>query len=119
MPAAKATPAKATASKSTAGNAASKACTAIVSYKVNYDDVDNFLNAYDRANDFLKKQSGHVSSTLHRSMSSNAPFRFVNVAKWKTVEDFRRATQSTEYLEASSWLDAYPVYAAAYDTVRS
>lgn len=97
---------------------AKKPCTAIVSYKVNYDDVDNFLNAWDRANDHLKKQPGHLSTTLHRSMSANATFRFVNVAKWKTVDDFRNATQSNEYQDAASWLSTYPVFAAAYDTVR-
>jgi len=97
---------------------AKQQCTAIVSYKVHYDDVENFMNAYDRANDYLKAQPGHVSTTLHRAMSANAPFRFVNVAKWKTVDDFRKATQSNEYQEASGWLGAYPVYAAAYDTVR-
>lgn len=98
---------------------AKKPCTAIVSYKVSYEDVDNFLDAWDRANDHLKNQPGHVSTTLHRSMSANAKFRFVNVAKWETVEHFRNATQSNEYQEASSWLSSYPVYAAAYDTVRS
>ena len=107
------------ASGATTKNAATKPCTAIVSYKVRDEDVDNFLNAWDRANDFLKKQPGHVSTTLHRAMSSSPPFRFVNVAKWKTVEDFRKATQSTGYQEASGWLRAYPVYASVYDAVRS
>jgi len=106
------------ASAATSKNAASKPCTVIVSYKVNAEDVDNFMNAWDRANSFLKKQSGHVSTSLHKAMSANPYFRFVNVAKWKTVEDFRKATQSTAYQEASGWLEAYPVYASAYDTVR-
>ena len=102
----------------TTQNAAGKACTVIVSYKVNSEDVDNFMNAWERANNHLKKQAGHVSTNLHRAMSANPTFRFVNVAKWKTVEDFRKATQSPGYREASGWLETYPVYAAAYDTVR-
>ena len=108
------TKASATASK----NSGNKPCTVIVSYKVHAEDVDNFLNAWDRANDHLKKQNGHVSTNLHRAISANPYFRFVNVAKWKTVEDFRKATQSDDYREVSGWLEAYPVYAAAYDTVR-
>ncbi len=96
-----------------------KPCTAIVSYKVNFEDVDTFLNAWDKANEFLKNQPGHVSTTLHRAMSANPPFRFVNVAKWKTVDDFRKATQSPAFHEASGLLSAYPVYASAYDTVRN
>jgi heme oxygenase (mycobilin-producing) len=116
MPAAKTA---ATKAAGTTKNAASKPATVIVSYKVKDEDADNFLNAWERANDFLKKQPGHVSTTLHRAMSSNPPFRFVNVAKWKTVEDFRKATQSVGYKEAAGWLSAYSVYASVYDTVRS
>lgn len=106
---------KAAATKATA----TKPCTAIVSYRVNAEDVDTFLDAWDRANAFLKKQPGHLSTTLHRAVSANPPFRFVNVAKWKSVEDFRKATQSPGHQEASGHLWAYPVYAAAYETVRS
>jgi heme-degrading monooxygenase HmoA len=109
----------ATKAAATTKNAASKPCTVIVSYKVRDEDAENFLNAWDRANDYLKKQGGHVSTTLHRAMSSNPPFRFVNVAKWKTVEDFRKATQSVGYKEAAGWLSAYPVKASVYDAIRS
>jgi len=95
-----------------------KQCTAIVSYQVKHEDIDTFLDAWEMANDFLKKQPGHVNTTLHRAISANPPFRFVNVAKWKTVNDFRTATQATGYAEAAGRLNPYPVYAAAYDTVR-
>lgn len=96
-----------------------KQCTAIVSYRVKHEDVETFLEAWKKANDFLKKQPGHVSSTLHRAISANPAFRFVNVAKWKTVDDFRDATQAVGYQEAAGRLTAYPVYAAAYEAVPS
>ncbi len=96
-----------------------KQCTAIVSYQVKYEDIETFLDAWEQANDFLKKQPGHVSNTLHRAISANPPFRFVNVAKWKTVNDFRRATQSTGFQEAAGRLNPYPVYASAYETVTT
>ena len=94
-------------------------CTAIVSYRVKHEDVDNFLEAWEIANDFLKKQTGHVSNTLHRAVSANPPFRFVNVAKWKTIDNFRDATQASGYQEAAGRLSAYPVYAAAYEALPS
>ena len=94
-----------------------KQCTAIVSYRVKHEDVDNFLEAWEIANDFLKKQPGHVSNTLHRAVSANPPFRFVNVAKWKTIDNFRDATQASGYQEAAGRLSAYPVYAAAYESL--
>lgn len=97
--------------------AVGKQCTAIVSYKVNVEDIDTFLTAWGRANEYLKKQPGHVKTALHRAVSANPPFRFVNVAQWKTAEAFRKATQSPEYSEASGLLRAYPVYASVYETV--
>jgi heme-degrading monooxygenase HmoA len=96
----------------------SSPCTAIVSYKVRAEDIDTFLDAWDQANAFLKKQPGHVSTTLHGAVSANPPFRFVNVAKWRSANDFRKATQSAGYLEASGRLDAYPLYGSVYEAVR-
>ena len=92
-------------------------CTAIVSYKVNVEDVDAFLEAWHMANDHLKKQPGHLTTTLHRAVSANPPFRFVNVATWKTADAFRKATQSPAFQEASGRLGAYPLFASVYDTV--
>lgn len=97
--------------------AASKQCTAIVAYKVGTEDVATFLDAWKQANDHLKQQPGHVSTTLHRAKSANPEFRFVNVAKWKSDDDFRNATQSVGFREASGRLGAYPVRAAVYDIV--
>jgi heme-degrading monooxygenase HmoA len=94
-------------------------CTAIVSYKVLAEDVDTFLDAWDHANTFLKKQSGHMASTLHGAVSANPTFRFVNVGKWRSADDFRKATQSAGYAEAASRLAAYPIYASVYEDVRS
>ncbi len=96
-----------------------KECTAIVSYKVKEEDVETFLDSWDRAQVFLKKQTGHVSSTLHGAVSANPPFRFVNVAKWKSADAFRKAVSSSGYQEASGGLRAFPVRASVYDSIRS
>ena len=121
--AAKAAASKATASKAAGAQAAMSRvsvspCTAIVSYKVRSEDVDTFLDAWDQANAFLKKQAGHVSTTLHGATSANPPFRFVCVAKWRSADDFRKATQASGYRDAAGRLEAYPVYASVYDNVR-
>jgi len=94
-------------------------CTAIVSYEVNAEDAEAFVEAWRLANDHLKKQPGHVSTVLHRAVSAAPPFRFVNVAKWKTADDFRKATQSPAFQEASGRLGAYPIFASVYETVPS
>lgn len=96
---------------------ATNECTAIVAYKVRVEDVDTFLDAWGRANNHLKSQPGHLSTTLHRASSANPAFRFVNVAKWKSQDDFRKATQSIAFREVAGSLVAYPVRAAVYDVV--
>jgi len=92
-------------------------CTAIVSYEVKAEDTEAFLEAWRLANAHLKKQAGHVSTSLHRAVSANPPFRFVNVAKWKSADDFRKATQSPAFQEASGRLGAYPLFASVYESV--
>jgi heme-degrading monooxygenase HmoA len=93
-------------------------CTAIVSYEVGCEDVDTFMDAWDQANAFLKKQPGHVGTQLYGAVSANPTFRFVAVAKWKSADDLRKAIQSSGYAEASGRLSAYPVHGSAYDVVR-
>lgn len=116
--AAKATESKAAPARAGMSRVAASPCTAIVTYRVRAEDIDTFLEAWDQANAFLKKQSGHVSTTLHGAVSANPYFRFVNVAKWKSADDFRKATQSSGYQTAAGRLDAYPVYASVYENVR-
>jgi len=93
-------------------------CTAIVSYEVHGEDCDKFLNAWKKANAHVQAQPGHVSTTLHQSASANPDFRFVNVSCWDSADDFRAATQSEAFREASAQLEAYPIHAAVYDTVE-
>lgn len=94
-------------------------CTAIVAYEVRAEDIGKFLNAWEKANDFLKVQAGYISSELHEAASANPDFRFVNIGRWQCADDFRVATQSTRFREASGLLDAYPIHAAVYGVVRT
>jgi len=94
-------------------------CTTIVAYEVNGEDCDKFLNAWKEADAHLQKQKGHVSTTLHKSASANPDFRFVNVSCWDSADDFRAATQSEEFREASAKLEAYPVHASVYEVVET
>ncbi|MGI9080382.1 MAG: antibiotic biosynthesis monooxygenase family protein [Acidimicrobiales bacterium] len=98
---------------------AEDSCTTIVAYEVNGEDCDKFLNAWKEANDYLKNQKGHTSTTLHQSASANPDFRFVNVSCWDSAEAFRLATQSEDFREASAKLEAYPIHASVYEVVET
>ncbi len=93
-------------------------CTAIVAYEVTAEDREKFLNAWKRADDYLRQQPGYISSSLHEAASANPDFRFVNVGCWASADDFRNATQSMGFKEASGALEAYPIHAAAYEVVE-
>ena len=94
-------------------------CTVIVAYEVKNEDAERFLDSWERANKFLKGQEGFVSNNLHRAVSANPDFRFVNVSSWETEDAFRKATQSSGFQEASGRLAPFPVHAAVYETVKS
>lgn len=94
-------------------------CTAIVAYEVSREDCDRFMDSWERANDFLQQQPGHISTTLHRAASANPDFRFVNISCWESADAFRSATQSHEFKEVAGRLEAFPIHAAVYEVVRS
>lgn len=98
---------------------ADEECIAIVAYEVMNEDREKFLDAWEHANAHLKSQSGFVSTALHQAASANPDFRFVNIGRWKSADDFRRATQSNGFQEASGALAAYPIHASVYEVVRS
>ena len=50
------------------------------------------IEYWEQARDFLKEQPGYVSTKLHQSLSPDAKYLLVNVAEWETAEAFKAAT---------------------------
>ena len=98
---------------------AEEQCTAIVTYEVMTEDCEKFLAAWNMANDYLKEQPGYISTKLHRAESASPDFRFVNIGCWRSADDFRAATLSDGFREASGRLAAYPMHASAYKIVET
>ncbi len=94
-------------------------CTVIVSYEVAHEDAARFVDSWEKANEFLKKQAGFVSTALHKAVSANPDFRFVNVSCWESDDAFRSATQNPDFQAASGRLTPYPIHASAYEVVRT
>jgi heme-degrading monooxygenase HmoA len=80
-------------------------------------DDDRFLEGWGRAADFMRSQPGFVESQLHRAVSPNPRFRFVNVAKWESPQDFQAAVRSPEFQAMAA--SAPPNYPALYEVVRA
>jgi hypothetical protein len=56
-----------------------------------------------------------VSTRLHRSLSPNADFRFVNVAVWQSAQAFQAAQSRPEMQNAAMPFAFHP---ALYEVVR-
>ena len=82
------------------------------------DDIDDerFLDGWGRVADYMRSRPGFVASQLHRAVSPNPRFRFVNVAEWASPHDFQAAVTSPEFQAMASGTP--PNYPALYEVVR-
>jgi heme oxygenase (mycobilin-producing) len=76
---------------------------------------EGFLAGWERQREFLSAQAGYLSTRLHRSLSPDADFRFVNVALWRSAKAFRDATSQPEFRNAQF---LFRFHASLYEVVR-
>ena len=58
---------------------------------------EQFLDGWQRAAEYMRSQPGFVSTKLHRAVSPDAKFRFVNVAEWESPSAFQAAVSTQEF----------------------
>jgi heme oxygenase (mycobilin-producing) len=63
--------------------------------------------SWEAARDYLQTQLGYVDTALHRAITPDADFRFVNVGRWQSPQHFQAAIQSPGFAEASKGLAGY------------
>jgi len=56
-----------------------------------------FRENWGRASRYFTARPGFVSLRLHRAISDDAPYRWVNVAVWETEADFRAGHATDEF----------------------
>lgn len=91
----------------------------INSFEVPGADAERFITAWQQARDYLEAQPGYVDTALHQALTPGADFQFVNVARWRTAEDFMTAIQSPGFHQAAADLAGYPAHPALYKMVSS
>jgi heme-degrading monooxygenase HmoA len=60
----------------------------INAFEVPAADAAAFIAAWCGARDYLASQPGCIDTALRQSITPDAEFQFVNVAHWRTAEDF-------------------------------
>jgi len=77
-------------------------------FNVAPEDVGHFLDAWAEDAAFMKRQSGFISTQLHRGTQGSTTF--MNVAVWESAEALGRAFGAPEFQEHTT---AYPATTTA------
>ena len=92
--------------------------TLINAFEVPAAEAEAFIAAWEKTRDHLERQPGYGDTALHQALTPGADFEFVNIAHWRSAEDFVAATGSSGFGEVSAGLAKYPRHPALYRTVR-
>jgi len=65
-----------------------------------------FVAAWKEARDHLTQQDGYVSTKLHESLQADARFRFVNVAQWKSAQQYQAAVSTEAFRQIGQRIGA-------------
>ena len=92
--------------------------TLINAFEVPAAEAEAFIAAWEKTRDYLETQPGYGDTVLHQALTPGADFEFVNIAHWRSAEDFVAATGSPGFGEVAAGLAKYPRHPALYRTVR-
>ncbi|MBW3694857.1 antibiotic biosynthesis monooxygenase [Vibrio sp. T187] len=76
------------------------------------------LAYWEEARDILEQQPGYVSTKLHRSLSTDATYRFVNVAVWQTSKQFKEAIANMQAVLPKLALEGVSADPNLYEVIR-
>ena len=60
-------------------------------FKVPENTLNESIEYWEKARDFLSTQPGYVSTKLHSAIQLDAQYQLINVAQWSSVHDFKVA----------------------------
>jgi heme-degrading monooxygenase HmoA len=93
--------------------------TLINSFAVPEGREDAFTELWTATSGYFRAQPGFLSLQLHRALSNQAPYRFVNVARWSSSAAFAAAHASSEFrnlVSQPAWRE-FPSSPALYEVV--
>jgi len=92
--------------------------TLINAFEVPHDEAPQFIAAWETTRDYLSARPGYIDTSLHRAVNPDTGFQFVNIAHWRSTEDFAAATQSQGFRSAAAGLAGYQAHPGLYRLVR-
>ena len=58
--------------------------TTIVHFSVPFENMDKFLDLWRPSQDIMSAQPGAIDNIMHRTVDTDSPFQFINVARWES-----------------------------------
>ena len=90
----------------------------INAFEVPEGGEEEFLQGWEAARNFMRRQKGYVATRLHRSLDPAARFRFINVAEWATPADFQAALYHPEFVKLRE-ATPFAHYPSLYEVIRT
>ena len=86
-------------------------------FEVPPDSDDAFLASWQASREFLRAQPGYLATRLHRSLSPEVDFRFVNAGRYASPQSFQAAISQPEFREAAAAI-RHRAHPGLYEVVR-
>jgi heme-degrading monooxygenase HmoA len=95
------------------------AITLVNSFDVPTGHEDQFLQLWKQVNSYMQKKPGYLGHALHRAITPDVPFRFVNVARWTSMAHFQAAHDAgfRELVDQPAW-SAFQPHPILYEVVH-
>jgi heme-degrading monooxygenase HmoA len=93
--------------------------TLINSFVVPESRDEEFLRLWKQVNAYMQSKPGYLEHKLHRALEPNASFRFVNVARWASIEQFQAAHDAgfRELVALAGW-SMFPPNPVLYEVIH-
>jgi heme-degrading monooxygenase HmoA len=96
------------------------AVTLINCFEVPAGREDEFFGLWKQVNAYMQTKPGYLEHKLHRALLPDAPFRFVNVARWESAEHFRAAhDEGFRALVGRPEWAAFPAHPVLFEVVHT
>jgi heme-degrading monooxygenase HmoA len=89
----------------------------INAFEVRPDADDAFVSAWEATRQFLRDQPGYLATRLHRSLSPDTRFRFVNIGRYESLQAFQAAVGQPGFRQAAAAIQ-HRAHPSLYEVVR-
>ena len=76
------------------------------------------ITAWEDARDFLASQPGYISTALHQSLQPGARFQLINIARWKSPQQFQTAISNMRKAGVFPMIDGLGINPSLYKVIR-